>query len=103
MTSNGSTRAHPTSFRGLERIAAKEAVAGFFGTLAQSVDFQTFEPREFIAQGDKVVALIHSEATVRSTGRNVVDHAAHVWTFRDGKLAHFEVIQDTAALVAAYG
>jgi ketosteroid isomerase-like protein len=81
----------------------KEAVAGFFGTLAQSVDFQTFEPREFIAQGDKVVALIYSEATVRSTGRNVVDHAAHVWTFRDGKLAHFEVIQDTAALVAAYG
>ena len=80
----------------------KEAVAGFFGTLAQNTDFQTFEPREFIAQGDKVVALIYSEATVRSTGRSVVDHAAHVWTFRDGKVARFEVIQDTAAIVAAY-
>jgi ketosteroid isomerase-like protein len=81
----------------------KAAVGGFFGTLAESADFQTFEPREFIAQGDKVVALIHSEATVRSTGRNVVDDALHLWTFRDGEVSHFQVFQDTAALVAAYG
>ena len=81
----------------------KDAVAAFFGTLAQSTDFQAFEPREFIAQGDHVVALIHSEATVRSTGRKVVDDAAHLWTFRDGKVARFQVFQDTAALVAAFG
>jgi ketosteroid isomerase-like protein len=48
------------------------------------------------------VALIHSEATVRSTGRKVVDDAAHLWTFRDGKVARFQVFQDTAALVAAF-
>ena len=81
----------------------KEAVGAFFGTLAESTDFQVFEPREFIAQGDKVVALIYSESTARSTGRHVVDHAAHLWTFRDGKVAGFQVFQDTAALVAAYG
>jgi hypothetical protein len=81
----------------------KDAVAGFFGTLAQSTEFQAFEPREFIAQGDNVVALIHSEATARSTGRKFVDHEAHLWTFRDGKVAHFQVFQDTAALVAAFG
>lgn len=81
----------------------KEAVAAFFGTLAENVDFQTFEPREFIAQGDKVVSLVYVESTVRSTGRKVVDHAAHVWAFKDGKVAHFEVFQDTAAVVAGYG
>jgi ketosteroid isomerase-like protein len=49
------------------------------------------------------VALIHSEATAPGTGRTVVDDVAHLWTFRDGKVARFQVFQDTAALVAAFG
>jgi ketosteroid isomerase-like protein len=32
---------------------------------------------------------------------NVQTAQAHVWTFKDGKLARFEAFQDTAALVAA--
>ena len=49
-----------------------------------------------------MVALIYAESTVRATGRRVVDSGAHVWTFRDGKVAHFQVYEDTAALVVAY-
>jgi ketosteroid isomerase-like protein len=49
-----------------------------------------------------VVALIYSESTVKRTGRKLTGHSAHVWTFKDGKVAHFEVFQDTAAAVAAY-
>jgi ketosteroid isomerase-like protein len=80
----------------------REAVLGWFGTLAENLDFQVFEPREFIAQGDKVVSLVYAEATVRSNGRKVVNHEAHVWTFRDGKLVHFQIYLDTAAAAAAY-
>ena len=80
----------------------KEAVAGFFATLAEDVDFHKFEPHEFIAQGDHLVVLISSEATVKRTGRKITDHIAHVWTFEGGKLARFETFQDTAAIVAAY-
>lgn len=80
----------------------REAVLGWFGTLAENLDFQVFEPREFIAQGDKVVSLVYAEATVRGNGRKVVNHEAHVWTFRDGKLAHFQIYLDTAAIAAAY-
>jgi ketosteroid isomerase-like protein len=80
----------------------KEAVGGFFATLGGEVDFRKFEPHEFIAQGDHVVVLISSEATVKRTGRRVTDHLAHVWTFKGGKLARFETFQDTAALVAAH-
>ena len=47
----------------------KEAVLGWFGGLASTLDYTTFEPREFIAQNDKVVSLVYSEATVRDTGR----------------------------------
>ncbi len=80
----------------------KEAVLGWFGGLASTLDFTTFEPREFIAQNDKVVSLVYAEATVRDTGRAVVNHEAHVWTFRDGKLARFQNYQDTAAAAAAH-
>ena len=81
----------------------KEAVLGWFGGLGSSLDFTTFEPREFIAQNDKVVSLVYAEATVRQTGRAFVNHEAHVWTFRDGKVARFEIYEDTAAAAAAHG
>ena len=80
----------------------KEAVLGWFGGLASTLDFTTFEPREFIAQNDKVVSLVYAEATVRDTGRAVVNREAHVWTFRDGKVARFQVYFDTAAAAAAH-
>jgi hypothetical protein len=80
----------------------KEAVLGWFGGLASTLDFTTFEPREFIAQGDKVVSIVYAEATVRSTGRSVVQDEAHVWTFRGGKLARFQIFFDTAAAAAAH-
>jgi ketosteroid isomerase-like protein len=80
----------------------KEAVLGWFGGLASTLDFTTFEPREFIAQNDKVVSLVYAEATVRTTGRAVVNHEAHVWTFLDGKVARFQIYSDTAAAAAAH-
>jgi ketosteroid isomerase-like protein len=36
----------------------KEAALGWFGGLASTRDYTTFEPREFIAQNDKVVSLV---------------------------------------------
>src|SRR5206468_4878146 len=73
----------------------KEAVLGWFGGVASTLDYTTFEPREFIAQNDKVVSLVYSEATVRDTGRAFVNPEAHVWTIRDGKLARFQSYHDT--------
>ena len=80
----------------------KGAVLGWFGGLGSTIDYATFEPREFIAQNDKVVSLVYAEQTVRNTGRAFVNHEAHVWTFRDGKLARFQIDYDTAAAAAAH-
>ena len=80
----------------------KEAVLGWFGRLASTLDFTTFEPREFIAENERLVSLVYAEATVRDTGRTVVNHEAHVWTFRDGKVARLQIYLDTAAVAAAY-
>jgi ketosteroid isomerase-like protein len=65
-------------------VQRQEAVRGWFGGLASTRDYTAFEPREFIAQNDKVVSLLYSEATVRDTGRAFINHEAHVWTLRDG-------------------
>ena len=80
----------------------KDAVLGWFGGLASTLEFTTFEPREFVAQDDKVVSLVYAEATARSTGRAFVNHEAHVWTFRDGRIARFQIFLDTAASAAAH-
>ena len=83
-------------------FAGKAAVGGWFGTLNETIEFQVFDPREFIAQGDKLVALVYIESTVRSTGVKIAVHEAHLWTFRDGKVAGFRVYTDTEAAAAAF-
>src|SRR5689334_5548839 len=45
----------------------KAAVGEFFQILSTTLDFQMFEPREFIAQGDAVVSIGRYKATVKST------------------------------------
>ena len=79
----------------------KEAVLGWFGGLASTVEYTTFEPREFVAQNDKVVSLVYSEATAQATGR-ASSTLRHRWTIRDGKLARFQSYHDTAAAAAAH-
>src|SRR5256885_16262158 len=51
------------------RRQGRAAVGTFFQQIAQSYKFSVFEPREFVEQGDKVVALGHYTATVNKTGR----------------------------------
>ncbi len=94
----GDPAANPTA----GTFVGKEAALGWFGSLAAALEFEKFEPREFIAQDDKVVSLVYAEALARETGRRFVNHEAHVWTFRDGKVARFQNYLDTAAGAAAF-
>lgn len=80
----------------------REQVARFFDLLGSELEIEQFEPREFIAQGDKVVVLGYSRARVRSTGREVAGEWAMVFTLQDGKVARFYEYTDTAAAEAAY-
>lgn len=58
--------------------------------------------REYLARGDKVVALGHIRARVRSTGRLYESDAIQVYTLRDGKVAKYRNYVDTAAVAAAF-
>lgn len=80
----------------------KAGVREWLGKTMENVQFRMLVPREFIAQGDKVVVLLHAEATVKRTGREVVQDVAHVVTLRDGKVARHYAYEDTAAIADAY-
>ena len=80
----------------------KTAVAEFFKQVSETEDFEQFEPREFVAQGDKVVAIGHYRARTRATGRTFDSPFAMVFTFRNGKVAAFREFTDSAAINAAF-
>jgi ketosteroid isomerase-like protein len=79
----------------------KAAVAEFFKQVAEHVNFSTFEPKEFVASGDKVVALGHYAATTPPGGSFDSDFAM-VFALRNGKVVRFQEFSNSAAINAAY-
>jgi ketosteroid isomerase-like protein len=75
----------------------RQGAADFFTRLEANVQAIRFEPREFIAEGDKVVVLGQATWHVKSTGRRFDTPWIHVFEMRDGKVARFEALADTAA------
>ena len=78
------------------------SVGEFFTQLAEAEDITRFEPLEFIAEGDKVVVLGESEATVRSTGKSYETDWVHVFHLHDGKVTEFTEFFDSAAATRAF-
>jgi ketosteroid isomerase-like protein len=79
-----------------------EGVMQFLAAMGGSVDFERFEPREFVAQNDKVIALGFERARVKATGRTFDNPWALVFTVRDGKVSEFRSYEDSAAVAAAF-
>jgi ketosteroid isomerase-like protein len=79
----------------------KAAVGEFFKQVAEHVNFNEFAPKEFIATGDKVVALGKYAATT-SMKKSFASDFAMVFTVRNGKVTRFQEFCDSAAVNAAY-
>lgn len=77
-------------------------VTEFFSILGDTQDARQFDPNEFIAQGDRVVALGHYLWKIISSGREYESDFVHVFTIRDGKIAGFDEYFDTAPAAAAF-
>lgn len=77
-------------------------VGEFFSRMNAEEQVIKFEPKEFIAQGDRVVALGTYGATVRATGRSYETDWVHVFTVRDGKITNFDEFFDSAAATRAF-
>lgn len=69
--------------------------------LAEVGEFEQWEPREFIAQGDKVVVLAFERVRIKATGRVVDNDFVMVFTLNNGKIVRWRAYEDTAPLIAA--
>jgi ketosteroid isomerase-like protein len=82
-------------------FSGKDRVPRFFEAIFQSVEVETFEPQEWIADGDTVVSLGEFGCRVHTTGQQSHTRWAFIWKFRDGKICSYEQFHDPA-LAAAF-
>jgi ketosteroid isomerase-like protein len=73
-------------------------VGAFFQAVGETWEFQSFEPREFIASGDTVVVRGHYDCKSRRTGRSASSDWVMVFKLRDGKVTQFQEYTNTAVL-----
>lgn len=79
-----------------------EGVKSFFKDVAENNQFSLFEPRDFFANGDKVVVTGHYTMTQKKTGKPVDSDWAHIFTFKGGKLVAWRELNDSTAFYKAY-
>jgi ketosteroid isomerase-like protein len=79
-----------------------DGVLKFVGAIGESVDFLAFEPRTFIAEGDKVVVLGYQKMRNKASGEEWDATWAHVFTLKDGRVTSFREYPDTAAVAKGF-
>jgi uncharacterized protein len=80
-----------------ERIRGRAEVEQFVRFLLETLEFQIFQPDEFIVAPDCIVVLGHERCRVRSTGRVVEAKWAQIHTLRDGLICRLREYTDTDA------
>lgn len=76
------------------RLQGRAQVGKFFQGISETLEFHEFNPNEFIAQGDVVVALGTWDATVRGTDVRIQDVFAMVFRIRGEQIAEFREYSD---------
>lgn len=75
--------------------------AEFLAGLDETVEYEQFEPREFIAQGDHVAVLVFERSRVKRTGVAFDNSYMHVFKLKGGKVVQLLIFEDTAPIIAA--
>ncbi len=80
----------------------KDGVSEFLATLSMTQEVLEFEPREYFANGDRVVALGYFHFKVIETGTDWASDFAMAYTLRDGLISHWRGIFDMTAESIAF-
>jgi len=75
-------------------------LADLLQTASKSIATST-EPREFVAQGDRVLVVGFAKGKIKATNKTFEDHFVFAITVRDGKLTNIREYIDTQALPRA--
>ena len=81
--------------------SGRAGFAEFLAGLDETVEYEQFEPREFIAQGDLVAVLVFERSRVKATGVAFDNAYMHVFKVKGVKVVQFLVFEDTAPIIAA--
>jgi uncharacterized protein len=77
-------------------------VADLFQKASEMVEITFSEPREFVAQGDRVLVVGFSRGKVKATNRTFEDHWVFAFTVRNGKVTNIREYIDTLALARGF-
>ena len=72
-------------------------LADLLETASKTLETST-EPREYVAQGDRVLVVGFAKGKVKATNRTFEDHFVFAITVRNGKLTNIREYVDTQAL-----
>jgi uncharacterized protein len=84
------------TYRGLAEVA------DFFQKISEMLEISFLEPREFIAEGDRVLVVGVERETVKATKRTFEEHWVFAFTFRNGKATNVREYFDTLALARGF-
>lgn len=79
-----------------------EQVAEYFKLANEKQAMREFTPKEFIAEGDKVVVLGYGAWTAKDTSMDVESDWVHVFTVKDGRIVAFREFMDAHVAVEAF-
>jgi len=79
----------------------RAGLAEFIAGINETIEYPQFEPREFIASGDRVAVLVFERCRVKATGVEFDNFYVHVFKFTGGKVSQFLIFEDTAPVIAA--
>jgi uncharacterized protein len=77
-------------------------VADLFQRAFEMVEISFLEPREFVAQGDRVLVVGFTRGRVKATNRTFEDHWVFAFTVRNGKVTNIREYIDTLALARGF-
>jgi ketosteroid isomerase-like protein len=81
--------------------SSRDALKDYFGGLARDWEMLDWKVDQFIAQGDRVVALSRCTWRFKKTGKVVSTPKADVWRLANGKAVEYFEYYDTAQVHAA--
>lgn len=79
----------------------EKGIRDFFRALSELMNYQVFEPKEYIAQDEVVVSMIEAAGWAKTTAEAFKSDIVRIYDFRNDKIVKIRNFYDTAAYVRA--
>ena len=83
-------------------VRGRGQVVEWFATRGKAIEVEQLVPKEFIAQGNRVIVMCEERSRVKATGKSYEVAVMAAWTLLHGVVTHYREAYDTAAVMAAF-